>query len=239
MPQLEVALFLNFASSQPRVASPRLQPRGKSQGAAFEEDLKCPGEDLTPALEVGQLLRTSDQATQELGDGAKRIGGRYRAGVRAGDLDRRLSRVTHALGDGVQQQGSAGDGFSVPIRLGQTNENVPPIIEQRVETRRQTTARQIMSDEAAPSPLVLQLVKYVLTVRPIAIELAEAPQLFDETGHENLIFPNLLAWADIEESQPRLPFLVRRGRGQRTLHAPPQHDDAALSAPTNQPNDCL
>src|ERR1700735_929396 len=212
-------------SPQSQVASSRFEPRGKAQGAALEEGLERSGEDLAPALEVGQLLRSSDQSPQEHGDGAKRFGGGNGPGVRAGDFDRRLPRVTHAFGDGVQQQRSAGDGFSVPIRLGQTNEDVPPIIKQRDQTRRQTTSRQIMGDEAAPAPLVLQLVKYVLTIRPIAIELAEAPQSFGERGHENLIFPNLLAWTDIEESRPRLPLLGRRGRGQRPLHAPPQYDD--------------
>ena len=39
--------------------------------------------------------------------------------------------MAHPFGDGVQQQRPAGDGFSMPIRLGQTNEDVPPIVKQR------------------------------------------------------------------------------------------------------------
>src|ERR1700685_1830610 len=79
---------LNPTSHQSQVASPRFEPQGNAQGAALEEGLERSGEDLPPALEVGQLLRTSDQATQERGDGSKRLGGRNRPGVRAGDPDR-------------------------------------------------------------------------------------------------------------------------------------------------------
>ena len=91
--------------------------------------------------------------------------------------------MTHALGDGMQQQRSAGDGFSVPIRLGQTNENVPPIIKQRDHARRQATACEILRDEAAPAPLILQFVENILSVSAVAIELAEAPHLLDERSH--------------------------------------------------------
>jgi hypothetical protein len=105
---------LNPTSPQSQVASPRFQPQGNAQGPVLEERLERSGEDLAPALEVRQLLRIFDQATQEHGDGSKRLGGWNRPGMRAGDLDRRLARMTHAFGDSVQQQGSAGDGFSVP-----------------------------------------------------------------------------------------------------------------------------
>ena len=127
-----------------------------------------------------QLLRSFNQATKELGDGPKRLGGVSRAGVHAGDSDSGLSRMAHPLRDGAQQQGTACDGFSVPIRLGQTNKDVPPIIKQRDHARRQATAREILRDEAAPAPLILQFVENILSVSAVAIELAEAPHLLDE-----------------------------------------------------------
>ena len=168
---------------------PNSRRGGARKGRPFEERLESSREDFTPTICGGQLLRISGQATKELGNRAQRLGGGNRAGVRAGDPDRRLSRMAQPLGDGVQQQRTAGDGFSVPIRLGQTNEDVPPIIKQRHHARRQPTARQILRDEAAPAPLVLQFVENVLSVGAIAIELAEAPQLLDERSHQNLIFP--------------------------------------------------
>src|SRR5271166_656156 len=162
------------------------------------------------------------------------VGGGNRAGMRAGDFDGGRSRMAHPFGDGVQQQRPAGDGFSMPIRLGQTNEDVPPIVKQRDEARGQTTTRQVVGDEAAPAPLVLQFVENILPVAAIAIELAEARQVLDEGGRENRIFVNILAGADVDERELRLALIVHRGRRQRTLDAPPQHDDPALPAPALQ-----
>src|SRR5271168_2964478 len=69
---------------QSQVASPWLEARGSAQGAALEEGLESSREDFAPAMQDRQLLRIFDQATQELGDGAKRLGGGNRAGRRAG-----------------------------------------------------------------------------------------------------------------------------------------------------------
>ena len=61
--------------------------------------------------------------------------------------------------------------FSMPIRFGQTNEDVASIIKQNDKTRRQPTVRQIIRDEAAPAPLVLQLVEYVFpSIKSAAVE---------------------------------------------------------------------
>ena len=139
-----------------------------------------PAEDFPRSMQRRQLLRSFNQATKELGDGPKRLDGGNRAGVHAGDSDSGLSRMAHPLCDGVQQQATACDGFSVPIRLGQTNKDVPPIIKQRDHARRQATAREILRDEAAPAPSILQFVENILSVSAVAIELAEAPHLLDE-----------------------------------------------------------
>src|SRR5208337_5158490 len=111
--------------------------RGVAVGAraTFEECLKGSGEDRGPALRGGQLLRSFDEGAQKHGDGAERLGGGNRLGVRAGDGERRLSRMAGARGDGVQQQGPTGDRLPMPVRFGQTNEDVPPIVEQRDEAR--------------------------------------------------------------------------------------------------------
>src|SRR5271166_6472663 len=88
------------------------------------------------------------------------------------------------------------------------------------EAGRQTTARQVVRDEAAPAPLVLQLVENILSIAAVAIELAKAFQSLAERGRENLIFPHLLARADVEEGEPRRSILVHRGRRQRAFPAP-------------------
>jgi hypothetical protein len=58
----------------------------------------------------------------------------------------------------------------MPVRFGQANEDVPPIIKQRDQVRGQTTARQIMRGEAAPAPLVLQFVENILDI-PLTLPL--------------------------------------------------------------------
>ena len=82
--------------------------------------------------------------------------------------------------------------------------------------------------------MVLQFVENILPVAAIAIELAKARQVLDEGGRENRIFVNILAGADVDERELRLGLIVHRGRRQRALDAPPQHDDPALPAPALQ-----
>ena len=53
---------------------------------AFEEGLEGSREDFPPSMQRRQLLRSFNQATKELGDGPKRLGGGNRAGVHAGDF---------------------------------------------------------------------------------------------------------------------------------------------------------
>ncbi len=66
--------------------------------------MKGSGEDRGPALRGGQLLRSFDEGAQKHGDGAERLGGGNRLGVRTGDGERRLSRMAGASGDGVVQR---------------------------------------------------------------------------------------------------------------------------------------
>src|SRR5208337_5178929 len=102
------------------------------------------------------------------------------------------------------------------------------------EARGQTATRQVAGDEAAPAPLVLQFVENILPVAAVAVELAKARQVLDQGGRENRIFVTILAGADVDERELRLPLIVHRGRRQRALDAPPQHDDPALPAPALQ-----
>ena len=55
-----------------------------------------------------------------------------------------------------------------------------------------------MRREAAPTRLVLQLVENILRVAAIAIELAEAGEVFDERGDQNAILMDAIAGADLE-----------------------------------------
>ena len=134
------------------VASGRREAGRRADQTAVEEGVESAGEDGAPFLRSRQLLRTFRQTSQEVGDGGERSGRRLGFGVRARHSDRRLSRMPRTCGDGRQEQGPAGDRLAMGGGVGQTNEDVPPIKEQRNEPRRQPTTRQIVGREAAPTP---------------------------------------------------------------------------------------
>jgi hypothetical protein len=75
-------------------------------------------------------------------------------------------------------------------------------------------------DEAAPAPLVLQLVEDVFSVRPISIELAEALDVSYQGRHENLIFPYIDARTDIEIGEQGLTVIATLGSRNGALHGP-------------------
>ena len=81
--------------------------------------------------------------------------------------------MSHTRGDSVQQQRSAGDCLHMPVGFGETRKNVPPVIEQRDKACSQAATREVVRGEAAPAPLVFQLVENILRVAAIAVQLAE------------------------------------------------------------------
>lgn len=131
-------------------------------------------------------------------------------GVRAGDGDRRLSRMLCPRSDRVQQQWPAGDGFQMPVGLGQSRENVPPVVNKRDEPRAEAAPRQIVRGEPAPAPLVLQLVENILVVAAIPVQLAETFDRRLQRRRQNLVFVKLAARGDVGETQLLLTMLVLR-----------------------------
>ena len=85
-------------------------------------------------------------------------------GVRAGDREGRLSRVPCVRGHAVQQEWSAGDRFEVFVGLGETHEEGPAIVGERHHAGHQPAAHQVVRGEAAPSPLILQLVEIIIGI---------------------------------------------------------------------------
>src|ERR1700691_4436044 len=153
----------------------------------------------------------------------------------AGDRHRGASGVAGVLvlsPDGLKQQWPAGDRFAMMIGIGQPHEQIPPVEEQRDQARHQTAALEVAGREAAPAPLVLQLVEDVLTIGAVAIELAEGKNLAVERGHQNGVFPDFAAVADLGEAEPQLARIIAFSKRQRSLKAPPQDHDATVPAPS-------
>ena len=106
--------------------------------------------------------------------------------------------------DGGQQQRPAGDRLAMMLadrRAGRTGStscrSAPPCGEQ-------PAACQILRGEAAPAPLVLQLVERVLAVGPIAIQLPERQDLVVQRGDQGGVFPELAVRPDLGKAEQRL-----------------------------------
>jgi len=108
-----------------------------------------------PLFGARQLLRIFHQLAQETSDHGERLCGGASLGMGARHADRRATGMTRARRHRRHKKRAAGDGLAMPIRLAQSNEDIPPIIEKRVQLRGQAATRQIVRREAAPSPLVL------------------------------------------------------------------------------------
>src|SRR5271157_2350360 len=143
--------------------------------------------------------------------------------------------MPHPRGDGMQEQWPAGDGLHMPVRLDQPNEDAPPVVKQRDHARGEPATSKVLRDEAAPAPLVLQLVENILAIAAIAIQLAKTRELLVERSGENGIFVDFGVRADFDERKRLLAQRLVRGHRQGSLHAPPQYDHAALPAPTIEP----
>lgn len=121
-----------------------------------------------------QLLRSISRPRLKLaGDTHEHLPGLVEAGMLAGERDRGLAGMLGAPADRGHQPGPTGDGLESGFGVGQAHKQTPPVVDQRHGTRRQLATMQIVRGEAAPAPLVLELVEGVLGVGAVAVELAE------------------------------------------------------------------
>ena len=120
---------------------------------------------------MGQLLCILRQAAQEAGDSGERASRRFGLGVRTGDADRGLPRMARSRRDGRQKQRTAGDGLAMQVRIGETNEDVPPVVDEREHARHQLAAREIVGREA---------VRVITTAAPIPASNAANRRLREE-----------------------------------------------------------
>src|SRR3954453_15278612 len=90
------------------------------------------------------------------------------------------------------------------LRIGQAHEQAPPVVDQRHTARQQPAAFEIMRGEAAPAPLVLQLVERVLAVSPIAVQTPERQGPAGERGPQSSLSPALPIRLPLGKAEPRL-----------------------------------
>jgi hypothetical protein len=100
------------------------------------------------------------------------------------------------------------------VGVGEANEQIPPIEHQRDAARHQAAALEVARREAAPSPLVLQLVEIIFAIGAIALELANSENLAAQRRDQNGVFPNLPAIVDLGKAKPQLALSIMIGEGQ-------------------------
>jgi hypothetical protein len=88
-------------------------------------------EDAIPALHWVQLLRSLPQAREEASDPPVDFPRFVMFAMRTGDGQRHLPGMLGLSGDRLHQQGTAGDRLGSMIGIGQTDEQAPPVEDQR------------------------------------------------------------------------------------------------------------
>src|SRR5215472_251036 len=191
-------------------------------------------EDAVPSIEVGQLLRSLPQASEEPGNAQKSAASSAVLAMRAGDDDRGSAGMLGLPADGLEQQRPAGDRLAMLIGVGQADEQVPPIGSEGDDAGHELAAFDVVGGEAAPAPLVLQFVEIVLGIAAAAVELGDGQQLGLQRGHQHGVFPSLATRVHLDKAE--LPWGVVRSWGGAMGQAPAQQHDAALPTPSEQSN---
>ena len=101
----------------------------------------------------------------------------------------------------------------------QSDEQTPPVVDQCHGTSRQLTTMQVVCGVAAPTPLVLEFIEGVLSIRLISVELAKAENLVVGVGDENgvLVTGDLLPPFSVLISNERQPPETSAGAAARRL----------------------
>ena len=81
-------------------------------------------------------------------------------------------------GDTVQQERSTGNRFVMLVGIGESHEEIPPVVDKRHHAGHEAAAFEIVGGEATPTPLVVQFIKIVFGIRSIAVE-RNGPQFLD------------------------------------------------------------
>ena len=144
-----------------------------------------------------------------------------------------LTAVAGLARNPVQKKRPAGDRLAVVIGVRQTHEQAPPVVDQANQAGHVLAALQILRREAAPAPLVLQLVEAVLRVRTVPIELRHRQHLQIERGRQNRELPDARARLRVCPEQIALAVIAPRQR-HRPGKPPAQHNHATRTAPALQ-----
>ena len=117
----------------------------------------------------------------------------------------------------------------IPAR-GQSGIPAPPIVDQPHGASGETATRQIAGAVPAPAPLILQLVKTVLRIRPVPVQLRDAQNTFCEIRHQHGVFVDF-GLAPVHESKFQLALLFLGGNQVLLQQTPENNHPMALLPP--------
>lgn len=82
--------------------------------------------------------------------------------------------MTRLFADRIQHQRATGDRLGMLIRIGQSNEQAPPVINQCGDSGHRAATLQVLGGKAAPAPVIFQFVKVVLGIGAVSVQLGDA-----------------------------------------------------------------
>jgi hypothetical protein len=110
--------------------------------------------DAFPALRVGQLLRSCEQALEE-GAGFGELGFDFCAfGVAEIHADACLSGVAGLAGDASEKFGPCCHGLPVPLAIHESRVEAPPVVDLGDEAGCDLATLEVLRGEPGPTPLV-------------------------------------------------------------------------------------
>ena len=139
--------------------------------------------------------------------------------VRAADAQRELAGVLDFASDGGEQKRPRWNRRAMVLRIGQADEQAPPIVDQRHGAGEQPAAREVLRREAAPASSVFRFIDHVFRVSPVTVQLPERQDLIVQRSHQRAVFPKFLIRSDLGEAEQRLVWLWRSliGRSRASL----------------------
>src|SRR5271155_24176 len=122
----------------------------------------------------------------------------------------------------------------------QTHKKGPPVVDQGDDACHDLAALQIVSREARPSPLVLQLVEVILRIAPVPVVLGQCQYLILQRGDQDRVLIKRTIFNDLGETKSPLLLWCRTGQpfpfhqNQFIADAPPEDNYSALAGPARK-----
>ena len=132
--------------------------------------------DQLPSLIWDQLRRSCFETLKKCMYAREHRNGALFGHMHARDQEMALARKLGLSAHRCEQHWLGADRLHSLSWVGRSHVHAPPVINQHVVPHHQRRAYELFAGKARPTPLILQFVETVLTVRPIPVELCCFPR---------------------------------------------------------------